>query len=174
MNTTYLPSKINSTSTYYLGLFNRDRASSASCKSKKSAWLGVTSPANFFKKQKIFPFFFFFIKFNQIFVRFYEIFTSFSHSWVVGWILKIDKRFVVTSLTKPWNSLKKENYHTFNIFNNFNEYSLINRRQLHIFFTQAKIWHRIVFWFREHSYMTSDVFRAFLTYLPTLIRYFTT
>ena len=26
----------------------------------------------------------------------------------------------------------------------------------------------------EHSYMTSDVFRAFLTYLPTLIRYFTT
>ena len=27
---------------------------------------------------------------------------------------------------------------------------------------------------REHSYMTSDVFRAFLTYLPTLIRYFTT
>ena len=27
---------------------------------------------------------------------------------------------------------------------------------------------------REHSYMTSDVFRSFLTYLPTLIRYFTT
>ena len=27
---------------------------------------------------------------------------------------------------------------------------------------------------REHSYMTSDVFRAFLTYLPTIIRYFTT
>ena len=27
-------------------------------------------------------------------------------------------------------------------------------------------------WVREHSYMTSDVFRAFLTYLPTLIRYF--
>ena len=27
---------------------------------------------------------------------------------------------------------------------------------------------------REHSYMTSDVLRAFLTYLPTLIRYFTT
>ena len=27
---------------------------------------------------------------------------------------------------------------------------------------------------REHSYMTSDVFWAFLTYLPTLIRYFTT
>ena len=27
---------------------------------------------------------------------------------------------------------------------------------------------------REHSYMMSDVFRAFLTYLPTLIRYFTT
>ena len=26
----------------------------------------------------------------------------------------------------------------------------------------------------EHSYMTSDVFWAFLTYLPTLIRYFTT
>jgi hypothetical protein len=29
-------------------------------------------------------------------------------------------------------------------------------------------------WIREHSYMTSDVFWAFLTYLPTLIRYFTT
>ena len=28
--------------------------------------------------------------------------------------------------------------------------------------------------FREHSYMTSDFFQAFLTYLPTLIRYFTT
>ena len=27
---------------------------------------------------------------------------------------------------------------------------------------------------REHSYMTSDVFWEFLTYLPTLIRYFTT
>ena len=27
---------------------------------------------------------------------------------------------------------------------------------------------------REHSYMTSDVFWGFLTYLPTLIRYFTT
>jgi len=29
-------------------------------------------------------------------------------------------------------------------------------------------------WIREHSYMTSDVLGAFLTYLPTLIRYFTT
>ena len=27
---------------------------------------------------------------------------------------------------------------------------------------------------REQSHMTSDVFWAFLTYLPTLIRYFTT
>jgi hypothetical protein len=27
---------------------------------------------------------------------------------------------------------------------------------------------------REHSYMTSDVFWVFLTYLPTLIRWFTT
>ena len=27
---------------------------------------------------------------------------------------------------------------------------------------------------REHSYMTSDVLGVFLTYLPTLIRYFTT
>ena len=31
-----------------------------------------------------------------------------------------------------------------------------------------------LFLLREHSYMTSDVFWAFLTYLPTLIRYFTT
>ena len=31
-----------------------------------------------------------------------------------------------------------------------------------------------VFNIREHSHMTSDVFWAFLTYLPTLIRYFTT
>ena len=29
------------------------------------------------------------------------------------------------------------------------------------------------FRYREQSYMTSDVYRAFLTYLPTLIRYFT-
>ena len=27
---------------------------------------------------------------------------------------------------------------------------------------------------REHSFMTSDVFWGFLTYQPTLIRYFTT
>ena len=32
----------------------------------------------------------------------------------------------------------------------------------------------LLFPVREHSYMTSDVFGGFLTYLPTLIRYFTT
>ena len=38
-------------------------------------------------------------------------------------------------------------------------------------------WNRVLsisYQVREHSYMTSDVFWAFLTYLPTLIRYFTT
>ena len=29
-------------------------------------------------------------------------------------------------------------------------------------------------WIGEHSHMTSDVLGVFLTYLPTLIRYFTT
>ena len=33
---------------------------------------------------------------------------------------------------------------------------------------------RPLFSLREHSHMTSDVFGVFLTYLPTLIRYFTT
>ena len=36
-------------------------------------------------------------------------------------------------------------------------YSLINRRQLHIFFTQAKIWHQIVCWFSWIS-LNSPVF----------------
>ena len=39
-----------------------------------------------------------------------------------------------------------------------------------------KVSHLHCYWgptLREHSYMMSDVFWAFLTYLPTLIRYFT-
>ena len=38
-------------------------------------------------------------------------------------------------------------------------YSLINRRQLHIFFTQAKTWHRIVCWFSWIS-LNSPVFAS--------------
>jgi hypothetical protein len=41
-----------------------------------------------------------------------------------------------------------------------------NKDKMNILFGECKV--------REHSHMTSDVFWVFLTYLPTLIRYFTT
>ena len=55
-------------------------------------------------------------------------------------------------------------------YSNFKTYlKRINRNHKNI--CQGNL---MMIFIREHSHMTSDVFGVFLTYLPTLIRYFTT